>query len=114
MKIKFDSDDDLPLNKLLKLPTMTTVVRSVFEYNGKYYIQIFLDRIDISEGIDINKTNVSKECDIGHYWYFSSKIFNCKPYLCNGCYDLMQKAMNFNDVEFFLLKKMIVEFTFGI
>ena len=114
MKIKFDSDDDLPLNKLLKLPTMSTVVRSVFEYDGKYYIQIFLDRIDISEGIDINKTNSSKECDIGHNWYFSSNIFNCKPYLCNGCYDLMQKAMNFNDVDIFLSKKMTVEFIFGI
>ena len=28
------------------------------------------DRIDISEGIDFNKTNLSKECDICHYWYF--------------------------------------------
>ena len=28
------------------------------------------DKIDISEGIDINKTNKSKECDICHYWYF--------------------------------------------
>ena len=28
------------------------------------------DRIDISEGIDVNKTNLSKECDICHYWYF--------------------------------------------
>ena len=56
------------------------------------------DRIDISEGIDINKTNASKECNICHYWYFLSKNFNYEPYLCNGCHDLMQKAMNFNDV----------------
>ena len=28
------------------------------------------ERIDISEGIDVNKTNLSKECDICHYWYF--------------------------------------------
>ena len=34
------------------------------------------DRIDISEGIDINKTNASKECGICHYWYFLSKHFN--------------------------------------
>ena len=33
------------------------------------------DRIDISEGIDVNKTNLSKECDICHYWYFKSKLF---------------------------------------
>ena len=37
------------------------------------------DRIDISEGIDINKTNVSKECDICHYWYFLDKNFNYEP-----------------------------------
>ena len=33
------------------------------------------DRIDISEGIDINKTNASKECNICHYWYFLDKNF---------------------------------------
>ena len=33
------------------------------------------DRINISEGININKTNVSKECDICHYWYFSENFF---------------------------------------
>ena len=43
MKIKFDSDDDLPLNKPLKFPTMTIVVRSVFEDKEKYYPQIYLD-----------------------------------------------------------------------
>ena len=32
------------------------------------------DRIDISEGIDINKTSASKECDICHHWYVLDKI----------------------------------------
>ena len=54
------------------------------------------DRIDISEGIDINKTNLSKECDICHYCYLKSSKY--EPYLCNGCHDLMQKAMVFNNV----------------
>ena len=48
--------------------------------------------------MDINKTNTSKECDICHYWYFLSKDINYEPYLCNGCYHLMQKATDFNDV----------------
>ena len=56
------------------------------------------DRIDISEGVDINKTNTSKECDVSHYWYFLDKNFNYEPYLCNGWHDLMPKAINFNDV----------------
>ena len=43
MKIKFNSDDKLPLNKILKLHILTIVVRSVFEEDGKYYAQVFLD-----------------------------------------------------------------------
>ena len=43
MKIKFNSDDDLPLNKKRKLHMLTIIVRSVFEEDGKYYPQIFLD-----------------------------------------------------------------------
>ena len=43
MKIKFNSDDDLPLNKQLKFINLTIIVRTVFEEDGKYYPQIFLD-----------------------------------------------------------------------
>ena len=42
MKIKFNSDDDLPLKKLLKFHLMTITIRSVFE-DGKLYPQVFLD-----------------------------------------------------------------------
>ena len=44
------------------------------------------DRIDISEGVDVNKTNASKECDICHYWYFKDTSFKYEQYLCNGCH----------------------------
>ena len=43
MKIKLNSDDDLPLSTSLKFDTMTIIIRSVFEENGKYYPQVFLD-----------------------------------------------------------------------
>ena len=43
VKIKFNSDDDLPLNKTLKLHNMTITIRSVFEEGGKLYPQVFLD-----------------------------------------------------------------------
>ena len=43
MKIKFNSDDDLPLNKPLKFHAMTIIIRSVFEEEGKRYPQLFLD-----------------------------------------------------------------------
>ena len=41
-KIKFDSDDNLPSNKLVKLHNLTIIVRSVFQKNSKYYPQFFL------------------------------------------------------------------------
>ena len=47
----------------------------------------------------------SKECDICHYWYFLNKNFNYQKYLCNGCHDLMQKAVNFNDVAIVCIKE---------
>ena len=45
------------------------------------------DKIDIFEGIDVNKTNKSKECMLCHYWYFLDKNFSYRPYLCDGCYN---------------------------
>ena len=72
------------------------------------------NRIDISEGIDTNKTSASKECNICHYWYFLDKNFSYEPYLCNGCHDLMQKAISFKHVAIVLLKEVITEFIFGI
>ena len=50
------------------------------------------DRIDNSEGIDVNKTSASKECDICRYWYFKYIGFKHEPHLCNGWHDLMQKC----------------------
>ena len=63
------------------------------------------DRIDISEGNDMDKTNKLRECDICHYWHFLDKNFNYKKYLCNGCHDLMQKTINFNDVDIASIKE---------
>ena len=62
------------------------------------------DRINTSEGIDISKTNASKECDICHYWHFKDIGFKYEPYFCNSCHDLMQKAMSFNDVAIVYVK----------
>ena len=43
------------------------------------------DRINDSEEIDINKTNIPKEYDIVHYWYFLNQVSQYEPYLCIGC-----------------------------
>ena len=64
------------------------------------------NRIDISEGSDINQTNVKyvQECKICHYCYFKDIGFKYEPYLCNGCHSLMQKAISFNDVAIAYVK----------
>ena len=43
MKIKFNSDGELPRNKTIEIPTITIVVRAVFHENNKYYPYVFLD-----------------------------------------------------------------------
>ena len=43
MKVKFNSDDDLPLNKPLRFHAMIIIIRSVFEESGKLYLHVFLD-----------------------------------------------------------------------
>ena len=70
------------------------------------------ERIDISEGIDVNKTNLSKECDICHYWFFKDIGFKYEPYLCNACHDLMQKAMSFNNVAVVYVKESAYRISF--
>ena len=62
------------------------------------------ERIDVSEGIGVNKTNLAKELDICHYWYFKDIGFKYERYLCNGCHDLMQKAMSFNNIAIAYVK----------
>ena len=59
---------------------------------------LYYYRIDASEGIDVNKTSESKECDIYHYWYFLNKVFKFQPNACNGCHDLLMMSMNFRNI----------------
>ena len=50
------------------------------------YKMLEYDRINISEGIDVDATNKLKECMLCRYWYFLDKNFSYGPYLCDGCY----------------------------
>ena len=56
------------------------------------------DRIDVSEGIDINKTSESKECMLCHYWYFKDVGYKFQPYLCNGCHAVSMMAYEFKNI----------------
>ena len=77
MKIKFHSDDELPLNKTIKFPSMIIVVRSVFFYeNNKYYSQVFLD-----ECLCILKTRIKQQNNL---WKKKFLYFNC-PFTNYNC-----------------------------
>ena len=57
------------------------------------------DRIDISEGIDINKCEeTSARCSLCNFYYFLDKNFSYGPFLCNGCYDMSLKAVSMQNL----------------
>ena len=64
------------------------------------------ERIDISEGIDFDKTNKSVECMICHYWHFKNVGFKYQPYVCNGCHDFLMIVQNLDD--FLILRKKVL------
>ena len=60
---------------------------------------LYYDRIDVSEGIDVNKTSASKECDFCHCWYFLNYSFKFQPNVCNRCHDLLMMYINLGDID---------------
>ena len=57
------------------------------------------DRIDISQGIDINKwEETSKKYSLCIFYYFLDKNFSYGPFLCNGCYDMSLKAISMQNL----------------
>ena len=53
------------------------------------------DKIDITEGIDLDKTNKSRECMFCHYWYYLNKNFSYDPFTCDACYNIVQRSTDF-------------------
>ena len=117
MKIKFNSDYDLPLNKPLKFHTMSIIIRSVFEERGNLYPWVFLDdvlwiikilqyeKIDVSEEIDTNKTSASKECMLCQYWYFKDVGFKFEPHVYNKCHDVLMTAYELKVIAILNVKR---------
>ena len=56
-------------------------------------------KIDISEGIDVNKTSASKECELCHCWFFKDIGFKLEEHVCNKCHDLLIIAYSLKDME---------------
>ena len=62
------------------------------------YKNVKYDKIDIKEGIDVDKTNKSRECMFCHYWYCLNKNFSYDPFTCDGCYNIVQKSTDFKNI----------------
>ena len=98
-KIKFKSDDDLPLGKAFNILDMIITAAFVLEKNGKYDPQIFLHEwAYISEGIDTNKTSLSKECMLCNYRYFKDVGLKFEPHVCNKCHDVLMIAYELKNI----------------
>ena len=55
-------------------------------------------KIDVSEGVDVNKTSASKECELCHYWFFKDVGFKFEKHVCNGCHDLLTMAYSLKNI----------------
>ena len=55
-------------------------------------------KIDVSEGIDVNKTSASKECELCHYWFFKDIGFKFEEHVCNRCHDLLTMAYSLKNI----------------
>ena len=51
------------------------------------------EKIDVSEGIDVNKRSSSKESMLSHYWFFKDVGLKFEEHVCNGCHDLLTIAI---------------------
>ena len=69
-----------------------------------YYKCYIIDRVGISEGIDVNKTSVSKECDKCHYQYFLNYSFQFQTNFWNWCHDLVMMSINHSDMAILNIK----------
>ena len=62
------------------------------------------DRIDVSEEIDINKTDASRECVLCDYWYFKDIGYKFEPHVCNGFHDIFMITYELKNVTILNVK----------
>ena len=61
-------------------------------------------KIDVSEGVDINKTSPSKECMLCHYCYFKDVGFKFEPHVCTKCLDILMTAAELKNIAILNVK----------
>ena len=62
-------------------------------------------KINVSEGIDVNKTSASEECELCHYWFFKDVGFKFEKHVCNGCHDLLTMAYSLKNIAILSAKE---------
>ena len=72
------------------------------------------DKIDITEGIDLDKTNKSRECMFCHYWYYLNKNFRYRQFACDGFYNIVQRSADFRNIAIIHFKKVNTQFILKI
>ena len=58
-------------------------------------------KIDVSEGINTNKTSLSKKCMLCHYWYFEDVGFKFEPNVCSKCHNILMTAYELKKIAIF-------------
>ena len=62
-------------------------------------------KIDVSDGIDVDMSDKSEKCMLCYYWYFLDKNVSYEPYLCDGCYNIVQKCNKLKNIAIVNVKK---------
>ena len=62
------------------------------------------EKIDVSEGVDVNKTSLSKEFMHCHFWYFKDVGFKFESHVCNGCHNVLMTAYDLKNIAILNVK----------
>ena len=62
------------------------------------------EKIDVSEGFDVNKTSLSKEFMHYHFWYFKDVGFKFESHVCNGCHNVLMTAYELKNIAILNVK----------
>ena len=66
-------------------------------------------KIDVSEGINVNKRSASKECELCHYWFLEDVGFKLEKHVCNGFHDLLTTAYSLKSIAILSAKEILLD-----
>ena len=78
------------------------------------YKNATIQKIDVSEGINVNKTSASKECELFHYWFFKDVGFKFEECICNRCHDLLTMAYSLENIAILNAKGVLLGVFCGV